>query len=528
MRPLFSIVTPLWNTPLDVLRDTAVSVKRQTFTDWEWIAVDDASTDPEPRRLFKAMAGFDHRIHLIERSVNGHIAAATNDGIWAARGEFIVLLDHDDTLELDALAQVAKTIKDNPDVDYIYTDEDKLSSDGRYYDPFRKPDWSPERLRGQNYASHLSVLRTSLVRAVGGLRSGFDGSQDHDLVLRVTEQARSVIHIPEILYHWRVVPGSAAGQVDAKPYAWDAGLKAVQDHLKRAGIRGTADYGRITGTYRIDRQPLEGVKASVIVPTRGGTGHVWGEERVLVLGTIKSLLAKAGSTPLEIVIVYDTSTPPGVLDELKAMVPQDLVLVPFAGPFNFSAKCNAGFTASTGEVTVMMNDDLDIISDGFIDALTGPLAEDDVGMTGARLLFSDKTIQHAGLSFSTKRLYHVFRGRSDEDPGPFCALTVNREASGLTGACVAMRREIYEAVGGMTEGLPVNFNDVDLSYKVRHIGKRLVWLADARAFHFESQTRDPVVNQWEADLVASRWRAPEYDLYLPEIDAKKHRRTAEE
>ncbi|MDR1151236.1 MAG: glycosyltransferase, partial [Bifidobacteriaceae bacterium] len=260
-----------------------------------------------------------------------------------------------------------------------------------------------------------------------------------------------------------------------------------------------------------------GATASVIIPTRGASAEVWGRNRVLVVETVRSLLDNAGTTPLEIVVVYDTPTPPDVLDQLRDMVPDRLVLVPFREPFSFSAKCNAGFVASSGNIVILMNDDLDIVSEGFVDALVGPLGEDDVGMTGARLLFSDQTIQHAGLSFSSKRLYHVFRGRVDEDPGPFCALAVNREASGLTGACVALRRETYREVGGMSETLPMNFNDVDFSYKVRHTGKRLVWLANARAFHFESQTRKPVVNQWEADVVAARWQVPTYDMYLPEM-----------
>jgi glycosyltransferase involved in cell wall biosynthesis len=517
-RPLFTIATPVYNTPLDVLADTIAGVKALTFPDWEWILVDDASPDPAVPHLLRAAARADGRIRVIERSTNGHIARASNDAVRAAKGIFLVLLDHDDLLTRDALAANARAIAAAPDVDYLYSDEDKLSPEGRYYEPFRKPDWSPERLRGQNYCSHLSVLRTSLVRRVGGFREGFDGSQDHDLVLRVTERARRIVHIPRVLYHWRVVPGSAAGKVDAKPYAWVAGLAAVRDHAQRTGLAARVDYGRITGTYRLTRTPAPGHKVSVIIPTRGGQGEVWGEPRVFVIGAVRSLLDKSGSVPLEIVVVYDLDTPAEVLSQLRALVdPERLVLVPFAGEFNFSAKCNAGYVASTGDIIVLMNDDLELDSGGFVDQLVAPLDEPGVGMTGARLLFADATIQHAGLSLSTKRLYHVFRGRADEDPGPFCALVVNREASGLTGACVALTRETYREVGGLSEALPANFNDVDLSYKVRHMGKRLVWLADARAFHFESQTRKPVVNQWESDVVASRWHLPETDSYVPEL-----------
>lgn len=251
MNPLFSIITPVYNTPLNVLREMVESILAQEFPDWELILIDDFSSNPEVQTLLTEFTHCDKRIRAEFRTSNGHIVAASNDGIDLAKGEFIVLVDHDDLITDDALAEIANAIKKNPDADYIYSDEDKLGVDGDYYDEFRKPDWSPERLRGQMYTSHLSVLRTSLVREVGGFREGFDGGQDYDLVLRVTEKARQVVHVPRVLYHWRVVPGSAAGDLEAKPYAFIAGKKALQEHRQRIGLSGTVVDGSTPGTYQV-------------------------------------------------------------------------------------------------------------------------------------------------------------------------------------------------------------------------------------------------------------------------------------
>jgi len=524
MRPVFSIVTPVYNPPIDILEDTIASVAGQTLGLWELILVDDASPDPAVRTALRRAAGRDQRIRVIERQSNGHIVRASNDGIDAACGEFIVLLDHDDQLAPDALKRVFRTLRDHPTADYLYSDEDKLGQAGQYYDEFRKPDWSPERLRGQNYTSHLSVLRTSVVRQVGGFHQGFDGSQDHDLVLRVTEKAREVVHIPEVLYHWRAVAGSAAEELDAKPYAWTAGLKAVREHLVRIGAPAQVDYGPVMGTYAVNYQGDPAATVSVVIPTRGGTGTARGSRRVFVVECVRSLLAHAGPVPVEVVVVYDPATPPAVLDELREIADGALVLAPYTAPFNFAAKCNLGFLHSSGDVVVMLNDDIEITTEDFLSKLVGPLHDPEVGMTGARLLFEDGSIQHAGVVVSEPRIfYHVFRELASDEPGPFSALFVNRECSALTGACIAMRREVYEEAGGMREALPVNFNDVDLSLKVRYLGYRLVWLSNVTACHFESRSRTPTVHTWEIDLALERWSLPEDDLYLPELPRPSRR-----
>lgn len=512
--PLFSIVTPVYAPPLDALREMIASVKDQTCDDWELILVDDASPDGAVRSLLRSEAASDHRIRVIEREANGGIVAASNTALAEVGGEWVVLVDHDDLVTSNALQQVSDVL--TPEVDYVYSDEDKVGDDGVFYDRFKKPTWSPERLRHQMYTSHLSVLRTALVREVGGFREGFEGSQDHDLVLRVTERAREVVHIPKVLYHWRVVPGSAAGDPDAKPYAWVAGRKAVQEHLDRVGIRAVAEFGDAPGLYRIVREANLDRSVSVIIPTRGGDGLVWGDRRCFVLEAVRSLLAHTEMPLLEIVVVYDLATPDVVLEQLKVIAGDKLVLVPFAGEFNFSKKCNEGFLSSSGEIIILMNDDVEAVSDQFVETLVAPLEEPDVGLTGGRLWFPDKTLQHGGHIYFKDVVFHSYFGWPHDAFGEFSDLRLNREASGLTGACIALRREDYELVGGMSEALPLSFNDVDFSRKLRHVGYRLLWMWEATMFHFESQTRDPRVKEYEVDFLFKRWPTPDRDLFTPD------------
>lgn len=514
--PRFSLVTPVYKPKPEHLRETIRSVRDQDFTNWEWILVDDASHDEGVTRVLRDAAATDPRIVVIEREANGHIVAASNTGLDAAHGEWIVLLDHDDLLVAGALNRVDAAIRDTPDAGYVYTDEDKVDDSQNFSGEFRKPDWSPERLRHQMYLGHLSALRADLVRQVGGFHTGFDGSQDHDLALRVTELGDPVIHIPEVLYHWRIVPGSAAGDVNAKDYATDAGIKAVQEHLRRMGRPDDrVEVTRVAHTYRTIRSFDPGTLVSVILPTRGTSGLVWGQKRCFVVEAVRSLLAHTHHMFLEIVVVHDMETPQEVLDELRELCGEALVLVPHDAPFNFSEKCNRGFLASSGEVVVFLNDDMEIRSQDFLEQLCAPLEEPGVGMTGARLTYSDDTIQHAGLVFQDSNFVHAYLGVPNDDFGYFGELLVDREVSGLTAACIALRREVFDQVGGFWIGLPVNFNDVDLSCKVRAAGRRLVWLSEVWATHFESRSRTATVDGVEVSTVLDRWGTPDTDPYMP-------------
>jgi GT2 family glycosyltransferase len=516
--PQFSIITPVYNPPPRSLRAAIRSVQVQSFSAWELILVDDHSSDPEILPILEASEQSDPRIRVIKRTENGGISAASNDAVSAAKGEFIALLDHDDLLSSHALQTMAEAIERNPEADFLYSDEDRVTERGVHFGLFEKPDWSLERLRHQNFACHLSVLRTSLVRAVGGFDGRYDGAQDHDLILKVTERARHVEHVPKCLYSWRILPGSTAHDITEKPYAWPNGARAVQAHMDRLGIASKAELGTSDGTYRVVRSIPEDLRVSVVLPTAGSTGMVWGENRCFVVEAVRSALAKAGHSSVQIVVVYDADTRPNVLTQLTEVVPEgDLLLVPHHGEFNFSRKCNLGVLASDGQMVVLLNDDTQARSEGWLVQLVAPLMEPDVGMTGARLLFEDGTLQHGGHVHAHGAYRHAFMGVADGDPGYGACLVVNRECSGVTSACAALRRETFLEVGGLCEKLPGNYNDVDLSNKVARAGYRMLWMADVVLYHFESKSRDPRVSREEIDFVRARWGFPyqRRDPFLP-------------
>ena len=516
--PFFSIVTPVFNPPVNAFRDCAASVAQQTCTDWEWILVDDGSTDPEVIQILNSIE-MNPRVTMIRREKNGGIVAASNDGINAARGQFIALLDHDDQLTPDALATVQELLIENSDVDYAYSDEDKVNEDGHHFDRFRKPRFSPERLRGQNYCCHFSVLRTSLVQQLGGFREGFDGSQDYDLFLRITEEARAIAHIPKVLYHWRSVQGSASLNADAKPYALIAAQKAVQEHLDRVGIKGVVEttpefYLKTTRT--LTKKP----RVSIIIPTCGTEKRVWGRDMVLVETAVASIVQRSTYNDYEIIVVYDSHTPAEVLTTLSKIAGDRLVLLEYTKPFNFSEKINLGAVKATGEVLILLNDDTQIESPDWIEGLIGFLEEPDVGMVGPKLLLEDKRIQSAGHYFKIGA-HNVASGSAYNENGPFSVLTIPAERSGLTMACVAIPRRVFEQVGGLCTEFPGAYNDVDFGNKLVMHSYRMVWTPYVELFHFESLSRDPEVSGPETLRIEERWGSVvlEDDPYLPDFES---------
>ncbi|NUT56720.1 MAG: glycosyltransferase [Thermoleophilia bacterium] len=511
--PRVSIVTAVYNPPREAFEDTVRSVREQTFADWEWILTDDCSPAPWVAERLDRLAAEEPRIRVNHRPVNGGIVAASNDSLAGATGEFVALLDHDDVLSRRALATMVEAIdagdEDGGPVDYAYSDQDLMTADGRRHSPYHKPDWSPERLRHHMYTSHFAVFRRSLVEEVGGFRAGFDGSQDHDLVLRVTERARGIVHVPEILYHWRQVEGSVAfGGGEAKPYAWDAGVRAVQEHVDRLGLSARVSRGRSPGLYHVEREADTTTTVSIIIPTIGSGGVVWGARRTMVTETVRSVIAHSAHTAYELVVVYDAPTPGPVLKELRDIADESgvrLKLIPFREPFNFSAKCNVGALHSDGDVLVFLNDDMEAKTEGFIESLIAPLAEESVGATGPKLLFENLTVQHAGVSYGSGELGHRYYKERPDAIGNHGELWINREVSVLTGACLAIRRPVFDAVGGFSETFPVNYNDVDFCLKIRREGLRLVWLHDVVLYHFESISRSPDVRPWESRRITRRW-----------------------
>jgi len=506
MTPRFSIVTPVYDPPEDALREMITSVQNQTFGDWELILVDDHSPSPHVLEVLRDAAARDPRIRLVERTENGRIVVASNDGLRIAAGEWIVLLDHDDLLARTALQRAAEAIDHDPEIDYLYTDEDKVDADGHHRDAFYKPDWSPERLRSQNYCCHMSVLRRSLVEEVGGFREGFDGSQDHDLILRVTERARKVHHIPEVLYHWRMLPTSAAASTEAKPYAVEAGRRAVEEHCARVGIPATVEAQEPPGNYRVRRR-LEGRPlVSIIIPTRGSSGRVWGVERCFVIEAVRSIVEHATYDNVEFVVVADDDTPEVVRRGLERVAGDKLKLIRYDKPFNFADKINVGRLHSDGDVLLLLNDDVEVVTPDFIEVMAALALEPDVGSVGAKLLYANGTLQHAGHLYNGDAL-HLFNKWSADWPGPSSMLVINRECIGVTAACLAIRPEVWDDVGGMCTDFFASFNDVDLALKLHESGYRTVWTPQAVLYHFESVTRDPTVSLQEVQLLMYRWEA---------------------
>ncbi|MGV1003192.1 MAG: glycosyltransferase family 2 protein [Candidatus Nanopelagicales bacterium] len=499
--PRVTVLLPVFRPPLRFLRLAIASVRQQTWPDWQLVLVDDAGGDPEVTAELRQAAA-DPRVKLIELEVNQGIAGASNAGLAAATGAWLALLDHDDVLEPDALASLLTALDAQPTAEMGYSDRDTIDAAGIAYETFAKPDWSPERLRANMYLAHLTMLRTAAVREVGGFRTEFSGAQDHDLALRIAERGAPVVHVPRVLYHWRALPSSTAADAAAKPYAAEAGLAAVTAHLDRTGYRATVAHSPHPGTYLIARTPRPEL-VSLVIPTRGGHRKVRGQDRVLVLDAVAGILAHDYEVPYEVVIVADQGGDRSYLGRLAGLLGERLQVVEFAGEFNFSAKINAGVAAAHGEVVVLLNDDVEVISVRWLDQLVALAQYPDVGAVGAKLLFADGKVQHAGHFYRDGAVGHIDL-KLKERPGPFAANVMDREVVGVTAACLAQRREVWERVGGMDQTLPNNFNDVDYCWRIRTAGYRIVQANSVRLFHFESQTRVAKVADWEARRIVAR------------------------
>jgi len=507
--PRFSILTPVYNTPAGVLEKMLASVETQDYGSWELCLYDDASTEPHVREILAAAAARDARIRVEFAERNSGIVGASNGALAMAGGEFIALLDHDDLLHPDALGHVSAAIDGAPDVDYLYTDEDKITASGQHRDPFFKPDWSPERMRTQMYTCHLSVLRRSVVEEVGGFDPEFEGSQDWDLVLKVTERARRVIHVPRILYHWRMLETSAAAGGEAvKPYAFEAGKRAVQAHCDRTGLqaeveRDPIDPGILHLQPRLKSEPL----VSIVIPTAGQRRDVRFEEVVLVVHCVRSILEDSSYENLEIVVVYGEATPPEVLEELREIGGERLRLVPYEGKFNFSAKINLGAVRSRGEHLLLLNDDIEVRTEDWIERMVMYSEQEGVGAVGGKLLWGDGRLQHVGVAFDAGRPGHYHRGFAEDYKGYSNYTLIARNCLAVTGACLMTRRSVFDQLGGLSMSFPVNFNDVDYCLKAYKEGLRIVYDPDLIMYHFESSSRDPEVKEWELNLLQDRWLA---------------------
>lgn len=505
--PLFSILTPVYETPAEVLQAMLRSVRRQRCTDWELCLVDDASPSPHVGEILARAQSRDPRVRVRRRETNGGIVAASNDTLEMARGEFIVLLDHDDELHRNALSLVAEALRTNSEADYLYTDEDKIDTAGRHSGPFFKPDWSPERMRTQMYTCHLSVLRRSLVEEVGGFDTEFEGSQDWDLVLKVTERARQVVHVPKVLYHWRMLETSAAGGGEAaKPWAFEAGKRAVQTHCERIGLAARVERDSDdAGVYHLEpalkRQPL----VSIVIPTACGSREVRYQQTVLVTHCVRSIVETSTYENYEIVCVVDTPADPAVLAELREIGGERLRLVSYEDPFSFSAKINLGAANSGGELLLLLNDDIEVVTPNWIERMAMYSELPEVGAVGARLIWEDGRLQHTGVHFEGGLPGHTYHGFAGDFRGYSNNVVIAQNCLAVTGACLMTSRELFEELGGLTTVLPVNYNDMDYCLKAVSAGKRVVYDPDTILYHFESSSRSSEVEEWEKEQLIDRW-----------------------
>ncbi|HEU4707457.1 MAG TPA: glycosyltransferase [Solirubrobacterales bacterium] len=506
--PLLSVLTPVFDTPADVLAAMLRSVREQSFGDWEHCLVDDCSTALHVEAMLERAQAEDDRVRVVRRAENGGIADASNDALEMARGEFVALLDHDDELHPAALEKVAAAIAGAPEADYLYTDEDKIDRGGRPSGPFFKPDWSPERMRTQMYTCHLSVMRRLLVEEVGGFDREFEGSQDWDLVLKVTERARQVVHVPEVLYHWRTLDTSTAGSGEAaKPWAFEAGTRAVQAHCERIGLPAEVERDlEVPGVYhlqpRLRRQPL----VSIVIPTAGGSREVRFQQVVLVEHCLRSVVEISTYENYEVVVVTDGDPDPVLEDRLRAIAGDRLRLVPFAGPFNFSAKINRGAVHSNGERLLLLNDDMEVVTPDWIERMVMYLELEEIGAVGARLILEDGRPQHVGILFENGGYPgHIYHGFSPGFRGYSNNVLVAQNHLAVTAACLMTSRQAFDEVGGFSAAFPNNYNDMDFCLKLRTTGRRVVYDPDTVLYHFESSSRENQVEDWEKEQLLGRW-----------------------
>lgn len=510
-QPVISILMPVYNPRVEWLRKCLDSVLEQHYPYWQLCIADDASTDPEVRQVLAAHAQRDSRIQVVYRQTNGHICAASNSALELVDGEYIALLDHDDRLSPYALFHVAEALHRNPGAGLLYSDEDKLSEDDKRFDPHFKPQWNSDLLLAQNYISHLGVYRTDLVREVGGFREGFEGSQDHDLVLRVSGRLtpEKIVHIPYVLYHWRAAHGSTALSSSEKSYTTETGLAAVRDHLAHREPGAKVTTGYYPNTYRVSWPLPEPVPlVSLLIPTR---------DRVEVLKPcVNAILEHTDYSNFEVLILDNQSRCTATLHYMRDVTARDdrVRVLRWNEPFNYSAINNFGALHARGEILGLVNNDIEPINSDWLSEMVRQACRPEIGCVGAKLYYPNDTIQHGGVILGIGGVAgHSHKYFQRSSPGYFTRLHLAQNLSAVTGACLLLRKSIFEQVDGLNEThLAVAFNDVDLCLKVREAGYRNLWTPYAELYHHESVSRGADDNSTkrarakaEADYMRDAW-----------------------
>ena len=482
--PKISLVVPMYKTKEKFLKELVECLVRQSYQDWELCLAD--GSDKE-NSVYKKYVESDSRIKYKFLNENLGISGNTNKALEMVTGEYIALLDHDDTLSEYALYEVVNCINKYPEAEFMYSDEDKIDENGNRYDAYFKPDFAIDTLRAQNYICHFSVFKKELMDKLGGFRSEYDGAQDYDIFLRMAETVdpKNIKHIPRILYHWRVHNESTAKlDSNAKDYAFISGSKAIADHLKRVGLEGEVSKGCIPGIYRVDYKVKGEPKVSIVIPNKDG--------KDILKVCIDSILAKTTYKNYEIIIVENNSTTEEIFEYYKELEQNEKIIVthyPNKG-FNYSAIINHGVKNSTGEYIVQLNNDTELVTENWLELMLGFCQREDVGGVGVKLYYPDETIQHAGIIVGVGGIAgNRFKSIPKSGHAYFAMESMVNNLSAVTAACMMNPKSVYEEVGYMEEKLAVAFNDVDFCLKVREKGYLIVYNPYVEFIHYESKSR---------------------------------------
>jgi len=492
-RPLISIIVPTFNTNHEFLRVCLQSVIDQTYDNWELCIADDCSSDPAVREIIKEFAAKDKRIKYIFLDKNGHICKASNKALELADGQFVALLDHDDILHSHALFEVVKLINKDPKVDFIYSDEDKVNERGtEFTNPFFKPDWSPEYLRSVNYITHFAVLRKSLVDELGGFRTGYEGAQDWDLFLRVSRKTNKILHIPDVLYSWRMSPSSTAQHSKNKQYAYKNQRKVLFDDIKARGLDARVVWEIPNFTWRIDYKTSTQPLVSIIIPTK---------DCYEILKTcLNSIRRKTNYKNYEVIVVDTGSTDSRVWKLYKSIKPKfrKFRVLKWQEEFNFSSVCNYGAEHAKGEYLLFLNNDTEVISRDWVKNMLGFAQQDGVGAVGCKLLYPNGLLQHGGIILGVGgdpahgtpgiagHFFPAHYNNPPQDPMQNQYLGGTRNFTAVTAACIMVKRDRFKHVKGFDPGFKIAFNDVDFCLKLFTAGYRNVFLPHVNLYHHES------------------------------------------
>ena len=486
-RPKISFVVPLYKTPEKYLRRLTESFQEQTYSNWELCFSDGSGAQSPLTELLKELTAKDNRIKYVSHEEPLQISENTNSAIEIATGDFIAFADHDDELTPNALFECVKAINEKPQTLVIYTDEDKMSMDGhKFFQPHFKPDYNPDLLCTVNYICHLFVVSRKVIEKVGGLRSEFDGAQDYDFVLRCVEAVKDeeICHIPKILYHWRCHEDSTAENPESKRYAFEAGRRAVQAHYDRLGIAATVKEGEYSGLYETKFAITDDPMISILIPNKDHTEDL--------NKCVTSILERSTWKNIQIIVIENNSEKEETFhyyEELEKRYPQAKV-VTWDGPFNYSAINNFGAKYADGDYLLLLNNDTEVITPEWLENMMGYCQREDVGIVGAKLLYPDNTVQHAGVVVGIAGFAgHILTGYDRYATGYLWRLATTQDESAVTGACLMVKRSVFEELHGLDESFAVGLNDIDFCLRARALGKLVVFTPEACLYHYESKSR---------------------------------------